>query len=119
MTGTPKSLGDAGRALWERMHDGIEYDASETETLRKACELEDTAAALAAALEGEPMVVTGSRGQSVPHPLLAELRMTRSEVARLLSRLRVIDEPDAVGGRKMTRSESGRRAAQARWARTG
>src|SRR5688500_2445019 len=87
---TPEHLGTAGAELWHRMTEDVAYDdPSELETLRKACELEDTAATLAAALEGARLIVTGSKGQDVPHPLLAELRLTRAEVARLLARIRM------------------------------
>jgi hypothetical protein len=109
----PEGLGDAGRALWHRITDDgaiVLDDPAEAEALRKACELEDIAARLAEELEGAPLTVEGSRGQLVPHPLLAELRLTRSEVARLVGRI-VVDDDSGT----MSRSAAARKAARARW----
>jgi hypothetical protein len=112
----PNHLGDAGRALWDRMTAGLEYDdPAELEVVRKAAELEDTAAALAEALEAESLMVEGSRGQRVVNGLVAELRLTRDTIGRLLGKIRVVADEAPSAGRKMTRSESGRVAASARW----
>jgi hypothetical protein len=110
----PEILGDAGRALWNRVTDGGAItleDPAEAEALRKACELEDTAARLAEAVDALPsLMVEGSRGQLVLSPLVSELRLTRDNIARLVGRI-VVDDDSGT----MSRSASARKAARARW----
>lgn len=116
----PETLGPAGRALWESMTEGVTYRPDELAILQSACKLADTIALYEAELEGEPMMVRGSQGQPVLHPLRLELRQALVSQAGLLARINVPeyeDEDDDVEviRRPMTRSEAARKAAQARW----
>lgn len=89
----PAGLGNAGRALWRQMHDALgdefEYDERELALLAQACRQRDDIAALETARKKAPAMVTGSTGQPVLHPALAELRMARLALARMLGELRM------------------------------
>ena len=113
----PEGLGVRGLRLWESTTADFELTESEQTLLVEAARLVDEIDVMAAALAEDGPTVTGSRGQVRPHPLLAEARAHRMAVARLLRQLGALEpeqhqaEPD----RKMTRSESGRKAANVRW----
>lgn len=116
----PAGLDGAGRALWRRITadvaaQGMELRPDEAATLEAAARQADTLAVLQAALKGAPLTVRGSQGQEVAHPLLAEVRLGRDLLARLLSRLNLgrVEVPET------PRSRSARRAAQARWSGAG
>lgn len=81
--------------------------------LEKACRTADDVARLEAALEGEPLTVSGSTGQPRAHPLLIELRGMRTLLAQLLRQLHLPE------GESLTASEQARKAALVRWDRSG
>jgi len=55
----------------------------------------------------------GSMGQPVVHPLVAEIRVHEAQVASLLVRLKLPDDPAGAGD--VPRSTQARSAAQSRW----
>jgi hypothetical protein len=69
----------------------------------------DLIAALEERVSQDGLTVTGSAGQPVAHPLIAELRQQRAALARLLSALGLEDAP------AMTFSQRQRQIAQKRW----
>jgi hypothetical protein len=117
---TPAGLGPAGRGLWRRIasdvavHD-LELRPDEAFVLEQAARQADTIATLEAELADAPLMVRGSQGQDVAHPLLAEVRLGRALLAQLLGRLNLgrVEVPET------PRSRSARRAAQARWSGAG
>lgn len=118
---TPAGLGHAGKALWRRIAsevdgDDLELRSDELLILEQAARQADTLATLEAALEGAPLVVRGSMGQDVAHPLLAEVRLGRAQLAQLLGRLNL---GKAEAAPQTPRTASARRAAQARWSGAG
>lgn len=94
----PKTLGDAGRALWKKIlaavREEFELDERELAILELACKQQDTASALDAALETAGVVIQGSQGQPRMNPMIAELRQSRLAVARLLGELELPDSDD-------------------------
>jgi hypothetical protein len=52
--------------------------------LENTCRTIDRIAELDAALEGQPLVVGGSKGQDREHPLLSESRMQRTLLRQML-----------------------------------
>ncbi|WP_432422473.1 hypothetical protein [Pseudonocardia nematodicida] len=96
---------------------------AEARTLYDIASLADMVAELNAAWRaaGSPMTTKGSRGQEVTHPLITELRFHRQEMASMAARLRLEKlsaEPDvSPAGRSgpMSRTDSARTAARARW----
>lgn len=84
-------LGQAGRALWESIHEDLdedfELDARELHLLERAGRCADDLAALEAAVDEDGVTSTGSRGQTVVHPALTEARHLRLVQLRLLAAL--------------------------------
>lgn len=116
----PRGLGDAGKALWRAITgqlegDGLTPDARESIWLELAAREADQLATIESALAGEALIVRGSRGQDVSHPLLAEARSSRQTIAALLARVGLEDPASVVVGRgSRTTSTSARRAAHVR-----
>ena len=117
----PERLGKSGVTLWYSIVTDWELPASDLETLAAACRLRDTVDDLRQAFGNDPRyLVKGSMGQDVLNGLVVEIRQTETTVSTLLGKLRLTlpddeDEQDYPLNRKMTRSESGRFAANSRW----
>jgi hypothetical protein len=109
----PADLRDEGRRLWDSVATEFELGPDEVGALIEACRTADELADLRAALTGEPMTVTGSTGQTVAHPLLAELRRHRETFSRLLERLSLPAGGEDVGATPA--QKRAQRAAQQRW----
>lgn len=116
-------LGRAGRALWRSLAaqvaaDDMILDARELAVLRQACATADDLARIESELAVvDRLVVKGSQGQPVSHPMLAEARACRAQIAALLARLD-LDPPAEEAAPKVKgapRSVQARRAANARW----
>ena len=98
---TPERLsGSRGGTLWVAVVGGdppaYELRPDELVVLEEACralDLSDRLAAAVEGLEGDALLVEGSKKQDVVNPLLAELRQTRALVGSLLARLHLPDEP--------------------------
>ncbi|MBO2455862.1 hypothetical protein J4573_52920 [Actinomadura barringtoniae] len=115
-------LGSRGTVLWNRVTETWDLKPDELELLSAACRTVDHIAAMEKELEGQPLTVLGSQRQPVINPLVSELRFYRAALASHLRALRIPDSEDEGAevlpmDRKMTRSESGRVAAHARWSR--
>ena len=114
----PSGYGPAGDTLHERLSDGIVLRADELVILDVACRLADTVATLETAMTDEPMTIEGSKGQTVLHPLVAELRQQRALLAATVARLDIPEgEAGGVPGEwdNLTASQRARRAAHHRW----
>ncbi len=110
----PAGLGRRGRALWRDVMAAYHLDPAEAVVLEHAAGTLDLVAGLQAELAGlEDLVVTGSRGQPLPHPVIAELRRQRLALAQLLRALRLPDE----AAEATSASVGGRHLAAARWQR--
>jgi hypothetical protein len=118
----PTSLRGAGRTLWRDIakqwaEDGLIPDARERRLLADACREADIAAALDAeintALSTGQMVVKGSQGQPVSHPLLSQARASRTAVRVTLGKLGMEDPAaeEEVGRGGRTTSTQARDAA--------
>lgn len=105
----PSGLGTAGKALWSQISIKYELRADELATLESACRASDRVVAMEVARAGEIMA-TGSMGQAVVHPLIAEVRAHEAQIATLLTKLKL---PDEAAG---SASNQQRSAAQSRWA---
>ena len=115
----PAHLGARGRRLWRRIMEDFEPAESGREILLEAVRVVDRCESLEQALRGEPLTTTGSRGQIVAHPLLAELRSERLLLSRLLAQLDVPEEGEGAGTdwNTLSSSQRARKAARARWDR--
>lgn len=120
-----------GSRYYALVTDDFDLSPAELRILEDACRLMDMVAALEVEWEriGCPFTALGSTKQPVIHPLIQEIRVTRTSIAGLLKALKLPAEgdPDEVtvripltrsresGSRPMTRSEVGRLGASARW----
>lgn len=101
-----------GRRFWSGVVGAYEFRPDEHELLAEACRMLDLADELREAVGREGLTAVGSKGQTVAHPLLAELRSVRAELRLVFRQLGL---PDAAG--ETDASRSARRAAGARWGR--
>lgn len=110
--GAPAGLGDAGSQLWSDVSGKYTLRADEKVTLEAACRASDRVERMRAEL-GDAVTATGSMGQVVVHPLIPEIRAHESQVAALLAKLKLPDDPSVEGGARVSQQ---RAAAQSRWA---
>lgn len=86
----PDDLGDAGRALWERVHDGLgeelQFDVLELECLHGACKVADRLAEIRASLEDRGLWVSSPKGE-IPNPLIAREDALQKTLSGLLAKL--------------------------------
>ena len=84
-----------GDELSESILEGFELRPDETAVLDSACRLADEIETMEAELDKSGPVVQGSRNQTRPHPLIAEVRSHRLALARLLKQLGLgdVDNP--------------------------
>jgi predicted TIM-barrel fold metal-dependent hydrolase len=112
----PTGLQKAGERLWTTILNdvgpGWRLDARELRVLERACRVENKLRQLEAVVDHDGMMSTGSTGQAVVHPALAEARQLRLVQARLLGQIELCS-PEA-GTR--TASTYASRASRARWA---
>ena len=113
--GRPVGLGLAGARLWRQVADVFDLKPDETVLLGAACRTLDTLTRIEEALTDAPLIVRGSMGQERENPLLAEARMQRMTVARLLRQLDLLDIGEAEQLRSQARSVKARRLARERW----
>ena len=111
---TPQDLRTDGAALWRKITGAYELRADELVTLTSACRATDRATLMRDEL-GDAVTATGSMGQVVVHPLIAEIRAHEAQVASLLTRLKLPDLAEGASAGEATRSTSARAAAQSRW----
>ncbi|MFI5495288.1 hypothetical protein [Actinoplanes sp. NPDC051859] len=83
----PRDLREAGKRLWAAVQADFDLGPDEIGALSEACRTLDELEDIRTALKDAPLTVTGSQGQIVAHPLLAEARRHRELLARLLERL--------------------------------
>lgn len=110
----PAGLADKGAAFWRDVVGSYELRVDELVLLEHACRAIDELERLAGQITESNVLVTGSRGQVRPHPLLKEQRESRVLLARLLRQLKLPDP--TVEAAPKSRSVQARAAAQTRWA---
>lgn len=102
--GSDGTLGEAGRRLWGDVLENWDVAEHERVVLLQACRAADRLDAMASALAEAPLVVTNTRGDAIPHPLLCESRQTAALLARLCAALGLPSgDQDAAVGRGSTR----------------
>jgi hypothetical protein len=113
----PGELGSAGRALWRRLHgaldEGLRFSVHELEVLERACVLADREERLRTLLD-DGLTIAGSRGQTILHPAVAELRLVEAQLVGLLQRISL---EDTAGQVQTPRHRRAVRAARTRWDR--
>jgi hypothetical protein len=106
-----------GRQLWRELHTSADFsDIPETRLVaEEACYLADEIERLRSVVRsaGEDTRVSGYNGQPTSMPEVDDLRKSQSLLLSMLKSLRLPDENG--GDSKLTRSQVGRLAADARW----
>lgn len=108
----PEVLGVRGSGLWRELHTELEFESKETSLVLEACRCLDVIDALATTVERDGLVVTGSRGQPVVHPGIAELRQWQASFGRLMSLVSLPEDEAAQDRFRHARAKAG---AAARW----
>lgn len=109
----PKGLDSVGSKLWRDVTGKYDLRVDEWTVLEAACRASDRADLMRDELDIRPLMVEGSTGQLVVNPLVAEIRAHEAQVASLLARLKLPDDPAGAG--EVPRSTQARAAAQSRW----
>lgn len=116
----PSKLGPGGAQLWRDIAGEFDLRADEYQYLADACRERDLIDSLEDEQRDSPKLVQGSRpGQLVINPIISELRMHRSTLAGLLTRLQLPNDDERAARVASTRSQLAVKAARARWDRTG
>jgi hypothetical protein len=111
----PSGLADAGSRLWRDVVAKYDLRADELVTLEAACRASDRIVDMERERAGR-VTATGSMGQVVVHPLVAEIRAHEAQVTSLLARLKLPDDVTGATSAEAPRSTQARAAAQSRWA---
>ncbi len=109
----PKILGEVGAKLWCDLVGKYDFRLDELAVLERACRTLDRLAAMEDEL-GDELLTTGSMGQTVVHPLVAEIRAHTAQLAALMKQLGFPDDP-AIPKLGAAPNQH-RQAAQSRWA---
>ena len=113
----PNGLATRGRKFWRDVVDEFDLTDAERHLLHEACRSLDRIDALEALVATEGQTVTGSTGQTVLHPAIAEARQQRLVLGRLVKQLELPDEDTPPTSSMNT--DRARYAAQQRWSRAG
>lgn len=97
---TPKGLARAGKALWREVQRQYVLDPAEASILMQMCRISDQLSRISDQLWAENVVVSGSRGQDVANPLLAESRLLSAALARLAKSLNLPQPRSGSSSRK-------------------
>ena len=110
----PPRLRARGRAFWDATTTAYELSGAELQILAEICRTLDELEALSATLSADGMTSAGSKGQTVAHPALLELRAARVVLSRLVAQLQLPDE-DGAASLPSAASLRSRAAAGQRW----
>ncbi|HZA78882.1 MAG TPA: hypothetical protein VE623_21100 [Acidimicrobiales bacterium] len=102
-----------GQRLWRDVVTVYTFRPDKLAVLERVCRLIDTISAMDVTIAEEGLLAAGSRGQTVPHPLVAERRQHEVVLSRLVRQLHLPDSPSEA--EQVERSWRARRAARARW----
>lgn len=111
----PAGMGATGLKFWRDAVAKYEFRPDELRILEAACREMGLIGRMDRELAKQPIMITGSMGQPVPHPLLAEVRQHRSALAVLLGKLKLPDDPVQGDGAGAAPNQA-RSAANSRWA---
>jgi hypothetical protein len=116
---TPANLSAAGRKLWRAMVNEFELEDHELALLEAACRQADDLAALEQLIRDDGMKVQGSTGQERLHPAIAEARLARQSLDRLMARFKLPGAEDPATGQPgrplSARGRQAQAAANKRW----
>ncbi|RSX53951.1 hypothetical protein D2E25_0257 [Bifidobacterium goeldii] len=105
-----------GQRLWRDLTSKWEFTQAEYKLLETACYTADRIVRERRAI-GDQLIVKGSQGQIVAHPLLAQLRADEEHLAKLLARIDMPEpeENESSGTNDGQRSSQMRAVVNSRW----
>ena len=110
----PDVLRDRGAGFWRELNGRLRLDEKQLSILFEACRSLDTIEGLAAAVESDGLMITGSQGQQVLHPAVTEIRQQQVTFARLVAQMNLPEDEKARDLFRFRRAQAG---ASARWNR--
>lgn len=113
----PAKLGPRARRLWRDVTGTYQLRPDELALLEDACREVDIVDWLDVELRDAPLYSTGSAGQPVANPLLAEIRQHRNTLTSLLRSLKLPDDPSDARSGPSAASVAGRALVNNRWRR--
>lgn len=81
----PETLGDVGRAAWQRLWtagQGWLSATTDIDIMSRLCEAHDEREAMRDQIDSDGYMIPGSKGQLRPHPLLTQLRALETQMTR-------------------------------------
>lgn len=111
---TPDKLGTKAARFWRETTKTYDLSPAELLILEGACREINIIERCEKELDGAALVTSGSMGQDVAHPLLAEVRQHRAAFGSMIKQLAL---PDAEEPLSSARSRQAQAAANARWSR--
>lgn len=110
--------GGHGQKLWKDLTARIEFTDVELRFLSSACFTLDRIQRERKAI-GDQLILKGSQGQPVAHPLLRELRADEKHFAELMAKIDIPDEfsDEQVGENAAPRSAQMRAVVASRWSK--
>lgn len=121
----PSGLSTRGKRVWTRTLENYELRQDELSLLEDYCMEITIVDSLQAALVDAPLMVRASHGGEAINPIYSEIRMHRQAAMSLWKALKlpelVVEEADQDDDRvvPMSREDSARKAANARWGKDG
>lgn len=112
----PPKLGDRALELWSGIVGTYSLRVDELYILEAACREIDLIDRMEKEQARDSLIGVGSQGQPVIAPIIPELRQHRTTFANFMKQLKL---PDENGERGSDTSEQARKAANARWGRSG
>lgn len=109
----PAGLKAKGKRLWSEVTGAYQLRSDELDVLEDVCREADLIDKIEQELASADLMTTGSMGQIVVNPLIAEARQHRATKMSLWKRLAL---PDPVASEVPAASNQQRAAAQSRWA---
>lgn len=114
----PRGLSDKALRTWRGVTDGFVLREDEYEMLESACREIDLIDNIQKAIDKDGLMLTGSMGQPVAHPLLAELRQHRNVLRSMFAALKIPDSGVESASDTGVVSAAARAAAQSRWSQS-
>ncbi|MGM1017334.1 MAG: hypothetical protein ACQEW8_07345 [Actinomycetota bacterium] len=103
----PDGLGERGTALWSALTRDIEFAPQEAEVLVEACRTLDRIDDLTDVLDRDGTMISGSMGQRILHPAVAEVRQLQAAFVRLSGALNLPEDKAADEAFRTKRAKAG------------
>lgn len=102
-----QALGERGKAFWSALTKVLEFAPQETEVLLEACRTLDRINDLTAVIEADGTMISGSMGQRILHPAVAEVRQLQAAFVRLTGALNLPEDAAAGDRFRTARAKAG------------